>query len=207
MTWKKVLVAITVCLGLSTFAFGGSVGDIQAFYNSSSNFGLGVMDGAVFVFENTSGAVITNGVFNINGDGYVDSFNLGTIGAGAMVFIEPGLSNDGGSGHTFFAFTGTLRDESDQGPNGNDVQFWFTGLQGTLEVTSGLFTPGQTAGPSNDGTVQNLNFLGGPGDNDGPCNDCFGPKIVATLEYEFGYHPRAEQHRPVWLWNPLNCRG
>ena len=179
----KTLLAVAICLALVAplQLSADSVGDIQAFYNSSSNFGLGVLDGTVFVFQNTSGAAITNGVFSVKGDGFVDSFKLGTIGAGATVFLEPGISNDGGSGHTFFLVTGSLRDESDSGPNGNDVQFDFTGLQGSVTITSGIFTPAATQGPSNDGTIADINFLGGGPQSDGACSDCFGPKIVATL--------------------------
>ncbi|MGC2111621.1 MAG: choice-of-anchor tandem repeat GloVer-containing protein, partial [Candidatus Korobacteraceae bacterium] len=135
----------------------------------------------VFIFQNSSGSDNTNAVFYMNGDGYQDSYNLGTIPAGTYVTVTPGLSNDGGLNHTFFQYTGVPLDTSDEGPNGDDVQFWLIGQQGLQHVTSGVFTPGQTAGPSNDGTVSYLNFLGGPGNADGPCNNCFGPKVVAML--------------------------
>jgi hypothetical protein len=41
------------------------------------------------------------------------------------------------------------------------VQFDFTGLQGSVTITSGTFTPAATQGPSNDGTISAINFLGG----------------------------------------------
>jgi hypothetical protein len=161
------------------------LGDIQAFYNSNSNFGQGVQDGTIFVIENTSASAITNGVFSLVG---TDSFNVGIIAAHSSFILSPGLSNDGGSGHTFFAHTGSVLDESESGPTSDTTQFSFTGLIGGLTVksfdvsgllTPGIFTPNATKGPANDGSVSVINFLGGP--NDGPCNDCFGPKIVANL--------------------------
>jgi hypothetical protein len=162
------------------------LGDIQAFYNSSSNFSQGVQDGTIFVIENTSASAITNGVFSLVG---TDSFNVGTIAAHSNFILTPGISNDGGSGHTFFAHTGGILDEGDVGaPIADSTQFSFTGLVGGLTVesfdvsgllTPGIFTPNATKGPANDGSVSVVNFLGGP--NDGPCNDCFGPKIVANL--------------------------
>jgi hypothetical protein len=43
-----------------------------------------------------------------------------------------------------------------------------------------VFTPAATQGLSLDDSVSNINFLGGPGDNDGPCNNCF-DQTVAIL--------------------------
>jgi hypothetical protein len=166
-------------------AGAATIGDIQAFYNSSSNFNQGVQDGTIFVIENTSASAITNGVFSLVG---TDSFNVGTIAAHSNFILTPGISNDGGSGHTFFSHTGSVLDESDSGPDGNNTQFSFTGLVGGQTVlsfdasgllTPGIFTPNFTKGPSNDGTLEVVNFLGGL--DDGPCNNCFGPKIVANL--------------------------
>jgi len=162
------------------------LGDIQAFYNSNSNFNQGVQDGTIFVIENNSASAITNGVFSLVG---TDSFNVGTIAAGGNFILSPGISNDSGSGHTFFAHTGSLVDESESGPTSDSTQFSFTGLMGGLTVKSfdvsgllppGIFTPNATKGPSNDGSVSVTNFLG---ENDTPCNDCFGPKIVAHLAF------------------------
>src|SRR5271166_4301636 len=186
MKLHKMLLVVPLCLGLSSLAVAATLGDIQVCYYSTIPFGQcqinnAPVDAPVFIFQNTSGTPITNVVFYINGDGYQDSFKVGTIPAGMSVFVTPGLSNDGGSGHTFFQYTGTPLDTSDLGPDGDDVQFWFTGLQGSVPVSSSVFTPGQTAGPSNDGTVSYINFLGGPGNADAPCDNCFGPKVVATL--------------------------
>ena len=187
MSCRKTLLVVSLCLTLTSLGAAVSLGEIQVcYYSTITSFqqcqinGQPV-DGPVFIFQNTSGAPITNAVFYINGDGYQDSFNVGTVPPGTYVAVTPGLSNDGGMNHTFFQYTGTPRDTSDVGPNGDDVQFWLLGQQGVLHVTSGVFTPGQTAGPSNDGTVSYINFLGGPGDADGPCNNCFGPKVVAML--------------------------
>lgn len=187
MNCRKTLLVVLFCLTLTSLGAAVSLGEIQVcYYSTITSFqqcqinGQPV-DGPVFIFQNTSGAPITNAVFYINGDGYQDSFNVGTVPPGTYVAVTPGLSNDGGMNHTFFQYTGTPRDTSDVGPNGDDVQFWLLGQQGVLHVTSGVFTPGQTAGPSNDGTISYINFLGGPGDADGPCNNCFGPKVVAML--------------------------
>ena len=162
-----------------------TVGDVQAFYFSKESqglFGVGQLDGTVIAIENASSTPITNGILTVNPPGGPeDQFNVGTVAARTFVLVEPGISNDGGTDHTFFKVTGTLLDESDSGPNGNNVQFEFTGIQGTSTIDSGVFTPAATAGPSNDGKVQDLNFLGGPGDNDGPVTDGFGPKVVASL--------------------------
>ena len=162
-----------------------TVGDIQAFYLSKEAqtiFGVAPAHGAIIVIEDGSSTPITDGVLTVDPPGGPeDQFNVGTVPAGQHVLIEPGISNDGGTAHTFFKVTGTLLDESKFGPNGNDVQFEFTGTQGTATVDSGVFTPAATAGPSTDGTVPDLNFLGGPGDLEGSLTDGFGPKVVASL--------------------------
>jgi hypothetical protein len=157
-----------------------SVGNIEVCYNCSFD-DHGVLDGPIFFIHNTSGSSITNGVLKIGpGGATTDFFNVGTIAAGATAAVEPGLSNDGGSGHTFFQFNEEILDTSDVGPNGDDTQFEFTGLQGSKKVDSGVFTPAATKGRSLDGTVSSINFLGGPGNADGPCNNCF-DKTVASL--------------------------
>ncbi len=88
------------------------------------------------------------------------------------------MSNDGGSGHSFFTFTGSVRDTSDVGPDASTTQFEFTGTQGGQSVDTGIFTPAATQGAANDNSAPDLNFLG---NDDGPCNDCFGPKVIATI--------------------------
>lgn len=193
MLGKKVLIGFAALLGLAVPASAGPiVGDIQAVYFAPNTFMFNgnpvgpSVDGTVFAFDNTSNTAITNAVFNIlvGGDNATaDSFNIGTIAANSTYVLIPGLSNDGGASHTFFKFLGGALDESDIGPNGNSVPFQFTGIQNGLAVDSGVFTPAATYGASNDNTTT-LNFLGGPNngsDPDAPCNDCFGPKIVADL--------------------------
>jgi hypothetical protein len=157
------------------------VGTIEVCYNVSNCFFEGVQDGPIFLIHNTSGTDITNGVLKIGpGGAPADSFKVGTIAAGSTFGVAPGISDDGAEGHTFFLFRDGILDTSDSGPSGNNTQFRFTGSQGALVVDSGVFTPGPTQGPSLDGTISNINFLGGPGNNDGPCNRCF-DKIVANL--------------------------
>ena len=160
-------------------AHGAPVGDIQVCYNCSNSFGPGILDGPFFVIQDTSATDITNGV--LSGPG--DSFSVGTVSAGGQVIVIPGVSNDGGSHPAggFFRTTGSILDTSDVGPDDNSTQFEFTGLQGSSNIDTGVFTPAATAGPSNDGNAPTLNPLGGPNGADGPCNNCFGPKIVADL--------------------------
>jgi hypothetical protein len=182
--FKFILLSAISALVLSgSNVEAGGIGDIYAFYNSQNDFGtgLGVVDGTVFVIENTGTTDITNAVFNVGpGGGVSDSYKIGTIAAGKKAIIEPGVSNDGASGHTFFAVTGSATDESDSGFNGNDIQFQFTGKQSGMTVYSPIFTPAATVGKANDGSAI-VNFLGGPNNADSPCNDCFGPKVVANL--------------------------
>jgi uncharacterized protein (TIGR03437 family) len=157
--------------------------------NTVNNANGGTQDGPVFVFVNTSSTPITNAVITIVG---VDFFDVGTIPANSSVNVIPGISNDGQNhgSDNFFTFTGSIYDSSDDFSSLNSTQFKFTGQQGGTQIESvdvcgviaaPIFTPACTAGVSNDGTVPNINFLGGPGDNDGPCDNCFGPQIVALL--------------------------
>lgn len=161
-------------------------GNIQACYaceanpfdgNGGTSFDptVNLADGVGFGFNNTTGTDITNGLFTIMAGGdnaTADSFDVGAIPANSTVYVVPGLSSDGGSGHTFFALLGSARDTSDVGPSSNSVPFEFTGLWGGMMVSTGIFTPAATYGPSNDGS-QSINFLGGPSGD--PCGACFGP--------------------------------
>jgi hypothetical protein len=172
-----------------------SVGSIEVCYDCAKSFDdVGnFFDGPIFFIHNSSSSSsITNGVLKIGpGGGLTDSFNVGTILPLGTAQVAPGISNDQGTGHNFFAFVCSecIRDTSDPGfgPNGDDTQFEFTGRQGSKAVDSGVFTPAATRGPSVDGTVPDINFLGGPGNNDIPCGPqergpqgCF-DKTVATL--------------------------
>jgi hypothetical protein len=175
---------------------GSAVGDIQVVYLAPNGFNYNgsfngslvgtpigpSLDAPAFVIENTSGTDITNGVLQIavgGNNGTADSFNLGTIAAHSYVIVVPGLSDDGGANHTFFKHTGTELDTSDTGPNSNAVPFSFTGLSAGQAVNTGIFTPAATDGPSNDLTAT-VNFLG---NEDLPCNNCFGPKVVAQISF------------------------
>ena len=179
----SLLASLPLCV--ASFAHADTVGTITVCYacTNPTKFdpGVDLSDGLAFEFTNTSGINITNGVFTvqIGGDNTTaDSFAVGTVAAGASVFVVPGLSIDGGSGHTFFSFQNSPRDTSDQGPNGNDVPFVFTGSYGTTTVSTGIFTPAATYGMSQDGS-QLVNFLGGP--NGDSCNQCF-EGVVANID-------------------------
>jgi hypothetical protein len=200
MNWRKALWTIPVWLALGAMAQAGPIGDVQAMYNAQAASGnnwnfngafngaltgtaVGVQDGVVFRIDNLSATTLTNVTLNIGVGGdnaTADSFAVGSIAAGSYVVVAPGLSNDGGAGHTFFAHTGGIRDESDVGPDGNGVPFSVTAQQGLLLPTTGTFTPDATKGQSTDHTIAVINFLGGP--DDGACNDCFGPQVVALLD-------------------------
>lgn len=189
---SRVIAIYGVLLIASAAQAGSVVGDIQVVYNAPSTFlfdgsPLGILDGPAFVVENTSSLAITDGILSIGvGDdnSVADSFKIGTIAGDSYVVIVPGLSNDGAihPAGGFFTYMGAIRDSSDVGPSGDGVPFLFTGLQTGIAADTGIFTPAATQGLSNDGTVPNINFLGGPGNNDGPCNNCFGPKVVAEIQ-------------------------
>ena len=179
LLWTVVLI---VGLGLPASAGAITVGNIEVCYLCSAGFGnlpsTKLQDGPIFEINNTSSVNITGGLFTANGD----TFNVGTIAALSSVILIPGISSDGSPHSGFWHVTGVLLDTSESGPNGNDTQFSFTGLQGALTVSSGVFTPASSIQAlSNDTTVSNINFLGGPGNADIPCNLCYGPTIVATL--------------------------
>ena len=185
MRRQRAFRLVVAAAAFVTRAHAQPVGDIQVFYDTVTHFGhpteFDNLDGPVFVIENTSGSDITDGVLSIGPGRVTDSFHVGTVPAGGRVFVAPGVSGDGSTRHTFFRVTGSLLDTSENGPNENDTQFEFTGMVNAAPVDSGVFTPMATRGPSNDDTVTDINFLGGPGNADGPCNDCFGPKVVAIL--------------------------
>ena len=165
-----------------------AVGTISVcYYSAECTYAGGVVDAPVFLFTNTSGAAITGARFAIAKSTKLsivaDKFVLGTIKAGASAVIVTGLSNDkknhpaGG----FFAAVGGPKDTSDGGPDADSIVFTFSGKSGTAQVTSGKIKVGTSAGPSKDGTVAHLNFLGGPANGDGPCGDCFASTVIATL--------------------------
>jgi hypothetical protein len=124
--------------------------------------------------------ILANATFSVPGDVYV----IGTIAPRKTVIIIPGLSNDGRKHKStqFFFHSGSALDTSDSSPNADAITFRFTGIVSGHNVSSGNIVAGATAGEANDKTVAHLNFLGGPGNADGPCNDCFGPKEIGKIK-------------------------
>ncbi len=158
-------------------------------YTSVGGIG-GVVDGPAFQFSNSGTKPITGARFAIAANKALgvkaDSFSIGTINAGASFVLIPGATNDRKkrtNSSLFFYYVGPTspRDTSDSEPNSNAITFQFNGKIGTSNVTSGKIVVGASAGPSADGSVAQINFLGGPGNADGPCNDCVKPMVIATL--------------------------
>jgi hypothetical protein len=146
------------------------------------------LDAPAFQFTNTGSEDITDAEFKVladpkSGIEKEDSYFIGTIKAGKSVVVVPQFSNDHKKHATgaFFAYSGSALDTSDAGLDASSVKFAFTGKTAAGTVSSGTIVTGATAGQSKDGTVKNINFLGGPNNADGPCDDCFAPKEIATL--------------------------
>ncbi len=172
-TWLALLL-------LAGVAQAGTVGSIAVCYfctgPTGNNFGFGVQDAPIFQFTNSSGNDITNASFTIQASGdnpTADTFNIGTIAAGASFDLFVGVTDDGGTSHTFFAKRTNGLDTSDFGPDSNAVAFEFSGMSNGSAVLTGVFTAGQSTMTALDGTVSGLNFLGGPNGADGPCNNCY----------------------------------
>ena len=166
------------------------IGYIEACYYCSNAWTfngalLGLQDGPVFMIENVTGHDITNVTFTANGD----SLNVGTVAANNSVVLIPGVSNDGGSGHSFWNTTGSILDTSDFGPDADTLPFDLSGGWNAQFADTGVFTPGPSKSPANDGTVPSINFLGGPDNVDAPCFDCYGPEVVATISLQTGPTP------------------
>jgi hypothetical protein len=167
-------------------AVAAEVGDIEVCYNcgvesDAANFFQGVQDGPIFEINDLTSTPLTNVTFTANGDTY----NVGTIAALGSVILIPGVSNDGGThaSGAFWFVTGGILDTSDSGPNANSTPFVLNALFGGASATTGIFTPATSIQAlSNDKTVTDISFLGGPGDHDGPCNNCYGPDVVATID-------------------------
>jgi hypothetical protein len=180
--------AFAIAIGTATpfGAHAAEVGNIEVCYNcgvgsDAANFFQGVQDGPIFEINDLTSTALTSVAFTANGDTY----DVGTIAALSHVILIPGVSNDGGT-HAVGAFwhvTGSILDTSDVGPNSNSTQFELNALFGSKSATTGIFTPATSIQAlSNDATVLDISFLGGPGGNDGPCNNCYGPDIVATID-------------------------
>jgi len=146
-------------------------------------------DGPAFQFTNTGTLPIKNAKFTVKPLKKIslvgDHYSIGTIAPGASVAIIVGASDDKKKHPTggFFTFIGPSSpyDTSDANLDSDGIEFVFTGKVGTSAVSSGVIVTGATAGPSVDGSVAKLNFLGGPGNADGPCNDCFGSTQIGTI--------------------------
>lgn len=186
-----------VSVAVSSAMAGPVVGTITVCYWSLechyvTNIGLPdkPLDAPAFEITNTSASPIVDAKFTIkrhnNAQGVVqDTYSIGTIPAGASVVLVPQYSNDLGvhPDGSFWSYTGTPLDTSDLGPDRDQTRFVFKGrVHGTGPVTSGLIITGTTAGPSNDGIVSHINFLGGPSNVDGICPDCVGPYQIATIQ-------------------------
>jgi len=172
-----------------------AVGTIYACYYSAECAYSGTTsltpptDGPAFQITNTGTETITGAVLYVKAAKKIslvaDHYTIGAIKPGASVAIIVGASNDKKKHPTggFFTFIGpdSPYDTSDANLDSDGIVFVFTGKIGTTKVTSGNIVTGATAGPSVDGSVAKLNFLGGPGNADGPCGDCFGSKQIATI--------------------------
>jgi hypothetical protein len=172
-----------------------AVGTIYACYYSaecaySGNSNLTPpTDGPAFQITNTGTEKITGAVLAVKALKKIslvaDKYTIGTIAPGASVAIIVGASNDKKKHPTggFFTYIGPTSpyDTSDANLDSDGIKFEFSGKIGTTKVTSGIILTGATAQESVDGSVASLNFLGGPGNADGPCNDCFGSTQIATL--------------------------
>jgi hypothetical protein len=164
-------------------------GEHQGGHRSIGSATVPPVDAPAFEFTNTGKATITGAIFEIGANAKLgivhDVFHIGKLKAGASVVVVPGASNDKKThpSGSFFSYSspGNPLDTSDTGPDDNAIKFAFNGKIGTKSVSSGYFEPGQSMSPSVDGTVASLNFLGGPGNADGPCNDCYAAKVVANI--------------------------
>jgi hypothetical protein len=177
---KSVAVSVVVAAvaTVSTLpAIASEVGNIEVCYNCANNFGQGVQDGPIFQINDLTATPLTNVQFTANGDTY----NVGVVAT--SVILIPGVSNDLGTHTGFWTHTGSILDTSDSGPNSGSTPFSLIAMWGGLSATTGVFTPASSVqAASNDGTIPDgINFLGGGPETDGPCNDCYGPGIVATI--------------------------
>jgi hypothetical protein len=149
-----------------------------------------VVDAPAFQFVNNGATPIKGAVFKILANKKLsipaDSYDIGTIPANSSVTLLVGASNDGktrpDSSYFFWYFgANSPRDTSDVGPDDDAITFEFTGKVGKTKVSSGTILTSATAGAANDGSVAHINFLGGPGNADGPCNDCVGPYVIGQI--------------------------
>ena len=140
-------------------------------------------DGLLFAFVNNTGFAISNAMFSVTSANPVDSFNIGSIAAGATFIMLPGLSNDSGAHATggLFSSIGSTADTSDGAGGVNDASvFTFSGLAGGSALNSGSIIPGT---PSLIRTWRDLgatgqtSFLGLGPNGDGGCTNCYFSRI------------------------------
>ena len=193
---KRILLATALTAGLSVPAMATVIGSIDAIYGDQEVFGSNPAgyfnDGLGLSFTNSSGMDLTNATISLTDTNFGDSFAIGTVGAGQTVYVTPGVSSDGASGHSFFLVRGGPLDSSDIGfanPDTNTVPFTFTASYGAtpIDVT---FTPGATVKQSEDGS-QMVNFLGNSPYGDG-CGSCFAPGLIAAITTSSPINPVPE---------------
>lgn len=162
---------------------------IMACYKSTAcGFTAGALDAPAFQFTNKSAFPIDQAEFlvrrNAKAGVVQDKFSIGTIAVGASVVVIPGLSDDGKTHPAggMFTFLGHPLDTSKFGPLGNRVQFGFAGRSPGVKLIATTIVVRATAGTSNDGSVAEINFLGGPKKGEaGTCGNCFGPLLIGNI--------------------------
>ena len=178
--------ALLAAAAFVSTAAHAQVAKISACYYATScaYAGSGVVDGVAFRIANTSTSTLKNVTITLLANATLgvpdDTYSVGAIAAGANSVVIPGLSNDGASHPTggIFTYIGAPLDESDNYANADNLIFRFRATVNGLVIRK-YVTVGKSAGPSNDGSVGHLNFLGGPSGD--PCADCFGPKIIGKF--------------------------
>jgi hypothetical protein len=194
---KPIIGRITVCYYTANCSFAIATSKVlnakphtdtdSDHVNTPAVLKSAVVDAPAFQITNTGKYPITSARLTIAANAKLsvarDSFAIGKILPGKSFVVIPGLSNDNRTHATtsLFYHSGSALDTSDSGPDDDAIIFQFTGLIGKQVVSTGNIVTGATAGPSNDKTVAKLNFLGGPGNADGPCNDCFGPRLIGRI--------------------------
>lgn len=164
-------------------------GEHQGSINDQTKAKYTAVDAPAFKITNTSKQDMTSVKFTMLADSAEgvpqDSFTIGKLDAGKSRVIVPGNSNDKkthpSGGIFYFQGVGDPLDTSDAVPNQNTVTFVLTAKIGTQALTSGNIVAGSFAKASADGTVASINFLGGPGNADGPCADCVDPEQIGTI--------------------------
>ena len=195
MRLLKLLLAVALTgAALASPAYAVSVIDIYACYACQNTGNAAIdaaltanpsvaADGLLFAFANLSASPVTNAVFSVNNANPNDSFDIGTIGAGATVIVMPGLSDDSGvhPAGGLFSHTGSTMDTSDGDGGVSDASmFSFAGLVGSTAVVSGNIVPGEPSlimpwrSPAGAGMTS---FIGLGPNGDAGCTNCYFAKI------------------------------